>query len=360
MVPFAYKNFRKKGADALADASFSPQRLVLIHTAAALGLSLILNILHYVLQQGIAGTGGLSGIGTRTVLEFIQTVLQIVNLVVLPFWNIGYLYTTLLLSRRQDVSQGTLLEGFRCWGPVLRTLILRLLALFIAAFLGGQAGAVVFMASPAGLPFMEMFQGMDMTTTPDYAALLEDPAFMAAMEPMIPWVAVGAVVLMIPVFYLTRFMRFAVMDQPDRGAFPALFQSIRFTFRNLGKLLLLDLRFWWYYLLEVLTLVIGYGDLLLPLAGLQLPMQEDVAMFLFYGISLLAQLCLYVWAKNGVFVTYAQAYDWLKAMPKATPSRPVPPAQVYTPPQQPQQPQPPQQPQKPQSSGPSGPVPWKY
>ena len=102
MVPFAYKNFRKKGADALADASFSPQRLVLIHTAAALGLSLILNILHYVLQQGIAGTGGLSGIGTRTVLEFIQTVLQIVNLVVLPFWNIGYLYTTLLLSRRQN------------------------------------------------------------------------------------------------------------------------------------------------------------------------------------------------------------------------------------------------------------------
>jgi hypothetical protein len=74
----------------------------------------------------------------------------------------------------------------------------------------------------------------------------------------------------------------------------------------------LDLSFWWYYLLHALLVAICYGDQLLPVLGIQLPWSKNVGFFLFYVVSLLCQLALYVAARNKVEATYVLAYDALR------------------------------------------------
>ena len=55
-----------------------------------------------------------------------------------------------------------------------------------------------------------------------------------------------------------------------------------------------------------------YGDLILGLMGISLPISADVSHFLFYVLYLAAQLGLYVFARNRVECTYAAGYDALR------------------------------------------------
>ena len=115
------------------------KRLALIHTAVALGVSLVVTLLHYYLNNQIGNTGGLSGLGARTVLETAQTVLQYVVNLALPFWEIGFLFAALQMARGQKAEVSSFLEGFRRFGPVLRLYLTRSL-LFIGV---GVASAYV-------------------------------------------------------------------------------------------------------------------------------------------------------------------------------------------------------------------------
>ena len=125
----------------------------------------------------------------------------------------------------------------------------------------------------------------------------------------VPFILIGAMVLLIPVLYLLRFADYVMMDQPELGALYAIVSSFHMTRRHFKALFKLDLRFWWYYALELLVVVISYGHMILDLAGVDIGIGGDTAMFVFYIASLAGQLGLYVWKKNTVFATYALAYD---------------------------------------------------
>ena len=73
-----------------------------------------------------------------------------------------------------------------------------------------------------------------------------------------------------------------------------------------------------------------YGDYLLPLAEVTLPISREGAMYLFYALALVAELGLYAWKKNQVFVTYALAYDQLRdhAFAQVEATQPQPPKSV--------------------------------
>ena len=116
----------------------------------------------------------------------------------------------------------------------------------------------------------------------------------------------GAVfaVVAIPLSYRLRLSAYYMLD--GSGARQSLLQSARSMKGNCLALLRLDLGFWWYYAAQALLTVIGYGDLLLPHLGIQ--MNTTVAYFLFYVLSLAAQLGLFWWKQNSVSVTYAHAY----------------------------------------------------
>ena len=115
----------KAAADqSLANASCDPKKLILIHSGALLALTLLLTVVDYLLEKGIGTTGGLSGMGLRSVLETVQTTLYVAQAVVLPFWQIGYVFVTMKLARGEQTGMTGLLEGFRRFGPVLRLQIL--------------------------------------------------------------------------------------------------------------------------------------------------------------------------------------------------------------------------------------------
>ena len=65
--------------------------------------------------------------------------------------------------------------------------------------------------------------------------------------------------------------------------------------------------------LAILIPLLCYGDVLLPLAGVNLPFDPMVSFFLFYVASQAAQVLLYWRCRNLVECTYVGAYDTLCA-----------------------------------------------
>ena len=299
--------------NALASARYSPRKLVLIHTGGAMALGLLVSILTYVLDLGIAQTGGLSGIGNRATLQTLQTVLSMANTVLLPFWQIGYIFAVLQFARHQNPNPNSLFAGLRHWSVVLRGLFLKAGAVMLVIFFGTQ---LLLMMTPAGISMMELSAQMAESGA-DPMALLESEEYMALMMNAMPFLLIGVLILLLPVLYLLRFSDYVMMDRPERGALFALIASIHLTRQNWKALLKLDLRFWWYYALELLIGVISYGHLLLDVAGIHIGIGGDTAMFVFYLVSLGCQLGLYVWKKNSIFTTYALAYDCISRPPEA-------------------------------------------
>ena len=82
--------------------------------------------------------------------------------------------------------------------------------------------------------------------------------------------------------------------------------------RNRISLFKLDVSMWWYYAALTLASVLGYGDAILPLLGVELPFSADEGYFLFYALYLAASAGVYYLMLDRVDVTYALAYDTLK------------------------------------------------
>lgn len=312
MAHFPYSQFQSDAANALGRADYSPKKLVLFHAGVSAAAALVLTVIDYVLDLGIAQTGGLQGIGTRAVLETIQTLLVYANALLLPFWQMGYLLCSLLLIRRQTASPRHLLAGFRHFGPVLRGMLLKALVSLPFLYAGSQLGYLLFMMMPSGRPLLAELQQMAAsgTITPE------------AMMPILPYMVVGGLLLLIPVFYRLRMMNYVLMDEPEKGALYALAMSLKLTKGNCTAIVKLDLHFWWYYALEALILALSFGDWILTQAGVELGASTDTAMLALYLASLLCQLGLYVWKKNTVFAHYALAYETLRQAPPVTPAQP--------------------------------------
>ncbi len=319
MASFDYTRMRVQGRVALDNSSYPARKLIMIHSGVSIGVGLLLSVLTYLLDMGIAQTGGLGGIGTRTILETIQSLLQTANMLVLPFWSIGYIRVILQWTRREDADVYTLLFGFRCLGPVMRMMILQGAVYLFLGMVGAYAGAALFLLTPGAQTLYEMVQEMTAAGITDPYALMENEAYVSASMEMAPYMIGVAALIIFPVAYRLRFAEYVLMDQPRLGALRSMILSWRLTRKHCWRLLKLDLHFWWFYLAEGLIAVLGYGDLLLNMLGISLNMDADVAMFAFYVAALLCEFLLYVWKKNEVFAVYALAYDQLNVPQEETP-----------------------------------------
>lgn len=323
MASFDVKRMRVQGRVALDNASYPQRKLIMIHSGVTIGVSLLLSVLNYLLDMGIAQTGGLGGIGARTVLETIQSLLRSANMLLLPFWSIGYIRTVLQWTRQEEADPYTLLFGFRCMGPVMRMVILKGAIYVFLGLVGMYAGAAVFMMTPGAQPLYALMQEVAASGITDPYELMENEAYVSASMAMAPYMLSVAALLIVPVAFRLRFSEYALMDQPRQGALRSIAQSVRMTRKNCWRLLKLDLHFWWFYLAEGLIMALGYGDLLLGMFGISLNINADVTMFAFYVAALLCEFGLYVWKKNEVFAVYALAYDQLNA-PQEEPTKPQP------------------------------------
>ena len=300
----------------LAEAAYDPKMLALIHTGISLGAGLIVALVNYYLSHQIDSAGGLSGMGTRSVLETVQTTLQYVLTFVLPFWEIGFVYAALRMARGQRADFDSLLEGFRQFRPVLRLKLLQIALYLGVGIICMYAGSFLFMLTPASVKMMESF----LPIMESGGSIEQMEAAMAAipleelMQMMAPFLVIFGILfaaVAIFLFYRFRMAEFIVMDQPKTGPWRALRQSSRMTRRKRMDLLKLDLSFWWFYLLLAVSAAVSYGDLLLPWMGISLPISEDLAWIVFYLLGMVVQLVVFWYAFSYVQTTYATAYDVL-------------------------------------------------
>lgn len=305
------KGLKAHAQQALSCASYDPRKLFGIHIAVTAGISLLLTVLDYLLQQGIATTGGLDGIGTRSLLQTAQQLLQVAYSLALPFWQMGLFCVSLQLFRRQAAAPASLLEGFRKLGPVLRQYILKFLILTGITVGGSYAGIMIAFLTPLSNSYFDlMLPLMESTAEEELMLMLEDPVFleqvMVSMLPMLIAVVVLLLVFLIPILYRLRMAEFALMDHPEKGARSSIKTSWRLTKGSCFSLFKLDLSFWWFYVLELLLTGVCYLDVIFPTA-----MDPTVFFWLCNITCCVGQIALYSWANARIQTTYAAAYEAL-------------------------------------------------
>lgn len=301
------KRLKSAANASILRAGCDPKRLVAFHTAVALVLSLAALAIDVVLEQKIGNTGGLSGVGTRSVLKTVQRVLQQAQIIAWPFWQVGWVYATVKIARGEAADKKDLAEGFRRFPGFLRLTILRGL-IFLGLALGAAYAAsfIVMM-----LPMSDMMTAM---VNPN----ITEAELMALVEPlMLPMAVISGVlslVLCVPFFYRFRMAEYFLLDNPQLGARAALRGSRLLMRGNMWKLVRLDLSFWWFWLLQLAVSAISAMAVILPMAGIQMPWGSEISEFIAYLLSAVAQLALYYFCKAQLDVTYAHAY--LALLPK--------------------------------------------
>ena len=304
---------------ALQQSAYNPKMLVLIHTAVSLGLAVLITSLNFYLNQQIADTGGLAGLGTRSILTTIQTMLQYGNAIALPFWEAGLIFSMLCWLKGESAGPASLLQGFRRFGQIVLLRFVQGLLFFSLAMATLTLCLTIYLATPMSESMMALMEPLleDAVSAEQAQAMMQEADFLfASTEAMLPMLGLFLLVfavIALPLFYRMRFAIFSVMD--GSGALAAIVHSSRMTKKNRLQLVKLDLSFWWFYLLQLLCMALCYGDLLLPMLNIQLPFQEDTAFFLFFLLGTLCQGALLWYFRAHVLTTYGAAYRQLWQKP---------------------------------------------
>lgn len=286
-----------------------PGRIILIHTGVVLLVSLLLTAADYFLDQQIGLTGGLGGMGMRSVLATIQSTLRLLQIIILPFWQIGYTYYTLKLAQGEANGASDLLEGFRRFGPVLRLKLLMAIMTAGLVLASTYIASLLFSLSPWAAPMIQEMEEL-MAGGLDDAALLDAVASMTqkAIVPIMILFGLCFLAGFLFLFFRFRLAELWLMDHPTKGALAALHSSRKAMRGNYKAMFKIDLSFWWFYLLDLLVTVLCYGDVILDAVGFEMTMNAFSHYLIFFSLYVWAQMALYWWKRNEVAVTYAHAY----------------------------------------------------
>ena len=321
------KNARQKldGRDA--------QRMAMFHTGIAVAVALVSTLLQYVLQEGMGNTSGLAGIGTRSILETIQTVLHYANMILTPFWSLGFLYAALLWAKGEYPRKEDLLKGFHRFGPYLGLMVSRGLLAFAVAFLTMNLGSIFFMLTPAAAELTEVATaaGGDAVALMEMLEQMPVEETMALTTSLIPAMVIWLVLfaaLLIPLMYRFRFAEYVILENKGIRGMGAMVLSAALLRRRCWQLFRLDLKFWWYYGLKILCMVLCYLDMLLSALGVTLPVGGEMAYMGSYLLYLAALFCVEVAFRPRVDTAYALAYETLKELAPVQKAEPAKPAKM--------------------------------
>ena len=306
----------KQDAAGAMQVARDPKKAILVYAGLTSLIALLTTLADMYLSREIAGTGGLANMGIRSVLSTVQTVLPLVQTVVLLCLELGYLSAAMRFARKQYADHTDLRTGFVRFGPLLRMTLLEAAIYAGLLFVSTYVGTQIFLMTPWSRPAVEALTPLLEGSMLNAANPVLDDATMQIMEEAsIPLLAIAVAIfalLALPVSYRYRMANYSLLDHPQKGALAALRGSRRMMRGNALGLLKLDLSFWWYYLLMVAASVVCYGDRILLLMGITLPIPEAASSFLFYGIYLVAQCAIYYFFRNRVEVTYVMAYESIR------------------------------------------------
>lgn len=335
MIQFNIKHLKDEARSRVAAAPCDSRMLVLIYCGVLAALALASSGLQFFLDSQISSTGGLSGLGLRSVLQTVQSVLSYVNMFFGPFWQMGFLYCIIAIVRGKQTGPKDLGEGFRRFGRVLAytannaliTVTLSILSLYAASFL--------FSLSPWGADFAEAM-GPALTDPNLFTAegtinmdLIPMEALMIAAPVLVVMFAVVFMPLQIAVNYALRMAPYLLMEGGQMGAMAAMVLSWRMTKGHRFQFLKLDLSYWWYYAMLFVAALVGYLDVLLSLAGIAVPIDATVLYFLTMGLYLAAELVISLWKKREVDAASVLMYEAIahpEPAPESTDIAPADPA----------------------------------
>ena len=296
--------------------SASQQKIVMIYAALTLGLMLLVTVTNYVLGLQMDNFGGLSNLGKRTMLSSVQSMLPVVQSLVIMCLDLGYLAAMLRIARGMYTSPQTLRLGFDRFWLLLRCGIFKGLIMTGVTFVSMYLGIMIFVLTPFSKAAVEIIAPIiSQVSLLNTEIVIDDVTYGLLMEAMLPAFGICGVLLLIlggPMYYNFRMVNYIIIDKPAIGAMMALRESKKMMKGHRLQLLKLDLSFWWYYLATGVAMVICYGDILLPMLGLELPVPEVVSFFGFYVLYLAASFGVHFFLRNRVEVCYSLAYDAVK------------------------------------------------
>lgn len=302
---------KERAANVLSGTNFS--KTVLIHAAILTAASVVMGLIQLGLDSWTENTGGLSGMGTRSVLATVSLILSLVFSLATVFWQEGLTATAIRAARGQYTQTWMLKEGFVRFKRILLYLFM-LFGLFMGLMIACcYAAAFLTMFMPADPQLQTALEkiSMEQLMADPYGVMLQLPQkpLMKVLLPVLIVALSGYAVIAVLLLYRLRFARYALMDDENTGPVDAFRASGRLTRGEKRNLLRLDLSFWWYYLLQVAVSVVAYLDLLLPAVGVALPFSQKAAYWIFYAVSLAAQLVLAWKVKPYILGVYATAYQ---------------------------------------------------
>lgn len=312
------RNRREMTSIAVQRLSSAPQekRIVLIYTGLVLGANILSVLLSYVLGLQIDQTTGLRGLSTRNTLSAIQTMLPLVQSVLVMCLDLGYISSMLRIARGQYASPNGLRLGFDRFWVLLRSQIILGLFYVGICIVSVYASSMIYMITPLSKGTMELLMPlMSEASLLNPEILLEGAVYdqlISTMTPAFVLFGIVFIALYVPVTYRFRMTRYIIIEKPGIGAIAALRESRMMMRGNAVNLFKLDLHLWWYYAALVVSSVICYGDQILPMLGVEFPFSSDLAYFLFYGAYWVIQSAVYIFLRNRTEVTYALAYDAIK------------------------------------------------
>lgn len=309
------KDFIQNAKEALQGKNV--RRLAVIHAGVTVAAGLLVTLLQYVLAEGIGNTGGLSGLGTRSILETFQTVLQWANMVLLPFWNLGFLYVSLQWARGKTADSRDLLKGFQRIGPCLGLMVNRSLLTLGVMIVAINIGSTVYMMLPASGWLLELAQEQgNMDAFYDYLYSMDVNQILEMFRSMIPMLVISAallLVLLVPLLYRFRLAEYAILSHPGVRGFPAMVISAGLLRRRCWQLFKLDLQLWWYYGLKLLCVLLLYADLLLGAVGFAVP-SGDLTFLVTYLMYLASLFLVETFCRPQVDTAYGLFYEKLAEM----------------------------------------------
>ena len=269
--------------------------------------------------------------GTIVILQTMQTVLQWANTILAPFWNLCFLYVTLLWARDKYARREDLLTGFRRISPYIGLILLRGVLIGAVLIVAIYASSSVFMMLPASQTITDIAvqTNMDAEAMTEYLNQMTDAQTWELLQSMIPMFIISAVLaiaIMVPLMYRFRLAEYVILNQKGIRALPAMIISATLLRRRCWKLFKLDLHLWWYYALKVLCILLCYLELILGAMGITLPMGADGAAFAAYGLYLAGLLVVETLFRPQVQTAYGVLYETCVAagpvQKKAVPSKP--------------------------------------
>ena len=299
----------------LTDAG-QAKRIAAIYAGVTLGLSALVTILGLVLEAMMSRATGLGGMGRRTILSSVQSMLPWVVGLITMCVELGYQAAMLRVARGQYASPQTLRLGFDRFWVLLRCILLEGVILFAIAFGGIYIATMLFMLTPFSGRVMEVLSPvLENVTLLSPEMVLDEALYDQLMQAMIPAFVMCAIVVAaaaIPVLYRLRMARFVIIDKPGIGALAALRESRKMMRGNCLRLVKLDMSLWQYYIGCVFASLLCYGDVLLPMMGVRFPWSDTVSYYLFLALYLAVQFAVYYFLKNQAEVSYSIAYDSIR------------------------------------------------